>query len=225
MEKNMDSIHTTTQRSGYLKIKWLLVDIGDVLLLKDTDKNFSILLAEELGVHIELAQKINKAHYTTMDAKYISEEAFVVELEQSLGYKAPKDIFSYFARAYQKQVRPNTELLTFLNAMRASGIKTAVLSNTIAIYQQIQERVGISKQNGFDPILYSWQVEMLKPNKDIFELAVRELKVRPEEILFIDDKLEHVGGAQQVGMRTLLFDETESVISNIRELCGFKRHN
>jgi epoxide hydrolase-like predicted phosphatase len=219
MEKNMDSRRTTTQRSADPKIKWLLIDIGDVLLLKDRDKNFSILLAEELGVDIELAQQINKVHYTTMDAKYIPEEAFVAELEQNLGYKAPKNIFSYFARAYRQQVRPNTELLTFLDTMRATGIKTAVLSNTIAIYRTVQEQAGISLENGFDPILYSWRVEMLKPNKDIFELAVRELKVQPEEILFIDDKLEHVGGAQQVGMKTLLFDETENVILKIRELC------
>jgi len=201
-------------------IKWLLVDIGDVLLLKDrnADQTFTQLLANELRVDFELAQKINHAHYSTMDVAYIPEEDFVASLEKSLGYKAPTGIFSYFVRAYEKQVRPNTELFHFLDEMRASGMKTAVLSNTIAIYRDIQKRMGISKGNGFEPILYSWEVGMLKPNKDMFELALQKLQVKPDEIIFIDDKLEHIHGAQRVGMRTILFNNTESVISQIRTL-------
>lgn len=200
------------------KTTQLLLDIGNVLLLKDTGCSFTELLADELGVNIELAQKINKAHYTTMDIKNISEEVFVATLERDLDYKAPANIFSYFEKAYEKQVRPNTEFFDFLDEARASGIKTAVLSNTIAIYSRTQKRLGISKENGFDPILYSWKVEMLKPNKEIFELAVKGLQAKPEEIIFIDDKLEHVQAARQVGMRAILFENTESVIAQLRRL-------
>jgi putative hydrolase of the HAD superfamily len=206
------------QRSNESNIKWLLVDIGNVLLLKDSGNNFNELLAEELGIDIELAQKINKEHYSVMDMKYISEEELVANLEKNLGYKAPRDIFSYFARAYKKQVRPNTGLLHFLDEMRDLGVKTAILSNTIAIYRHIQQQMGISKKNGFWPILYSWKLGMLKPNNDIFELALKKLKAKPDEIIFIDDKLEHIQGAQRVGMGTVLFIDTESAISQIRKL-------
>ena len=201
-----------------LKTKWLLVDIGEVILLKDGDKSFTQLLSEELGVDMELAQAINRAHFTTMDVKFIPEDVFVATLKKDLGYDAPKDIFSYFARAYEKQVRPNVELLEFLGEMRARGLKTAILSNTIAIYSGIQEDAGISKQAGFDPILYSWEVEMLKPHKEIFELAVERLHAQPDEIVFIDDKEEHLAGARSAGLRTILFDTTENVIEKINEL-------
>ena len=111
------------------KIKWLLVDIGDVLLARNEDnsKTFNGLLVDELNVNIELAKEINKAHYSIMDVKYISEEEFVANLKRDLGYDAPKDIFSYFARAYSKQRRPNTQFLNFLDEIRLNGIKTAVL--------------------------------------------------------------------------------------------------
>jgi hypothetical protein len=111
------------------QIRWLLIDIGDVLLLKNRDrsKSFVELLAEELKVPLELAQEINKAHYSTMDIKYIAEEDFITTLKKDLDYDAPSDIYSYFSRAYTTQVHPNTEIFNFLNEVRADGIKTAVL--------------------------------------------------------------------------------------------------
>lgn len=150
-------------------IKWLLIDIGDVLLLKNKEnsKSFTELLADELTIDTKLAQAVNKAHYSVMDVKFIPEDIFVANLKKDLGYEAPSDIFSYFARAYEKQVLPNTEFQDFLSEIRANSIRTAVLSNTIAIYSDIQRQLGISSLNGFDPILYSWQVEMLKPNREI----------------------------------------------------------
>lgn len=200
------------------RIQWLLVDIGDVLLLKDTGYNFSELLADELGVSLELAQAINKAHYTTMESKYISEADFIADLKQKLGYNAPKNIYSYFAKAYQKQVRPNNELFTVLEEIRATGIKTAILSNTIAIYRDIQAQLGISAAHGFEPVIYSWDVGLVKPETAIFELALEKLNTRPEQVLFIDDKPGHLAGAQQVGMRTLLFEDTKKTIAFLRHI-------
>jgi len=204
------------------KIKWLLVDIGDVLLVRNENnhKSFAELLADELGVDLELAQEINKVHYTTMEEEHIPENKFVADLKEKLNYDAPRDIFSYFERAYDTQRRPNTEFINFLNEVRAEGVKTGILSNTVAIYTHVQERVGISKIGGFDPIIYSWDVQLTKPHKEIFELALEKLNVSPEEIVFIDDKKGHLEGAQEVGMGILLFEDTNDAIKEIRQLIG-----
>ena len=202
------------------KIKWLLVDIGDVLLARNEDnkKTFNELLVDELNVDIELAKEINKAHYSVMDIKYIPEEEFVHNLKRDLGYDAPKDIFSYFAKAYGKQRRPNTQFLKFLDEIRLSGIKTAILSNTIAIYAPEHAKAGLNKDGGFEPIIYSWQVELAKPQKEIFELAINELNSEPESIIFIDDKPGHIKGAASLGMQTILFESTDKTISQILQL-------
>ena len=187
---------------------------------KNNQKSFAELLADELSVDFELAQEINKIHYTTMEDKFISEDKFVADLKEKLDYDAPKDIFSYFERAYENQRCPNIKFITFLNEVRAAGVKSGILSNTVAIYTPIQERVGISKVGGFDPILYSWDVRMTKPHKEIFELALEKLSASPEEVMFIDDKTGHLEGAQEVGIGTLLFEDTDDAIKEIRRLIG-----
>jgi len=196
-------------------IRWLLVDIGDVLLLKNTDVSFVELLAKELALEPELAQKINAAHYTTMETKNIPEVEFVASLKENLGYDAPKDIYAYFARAYSARIRPNTQLLRLLDDLRATGMKTAVLSNTIDIYREIQERAGIGRNDGFDPVIYSWRVGLRKPDPRIFELALKELGATPEQVIFIDDKAEHIRAAGLIGMKTILFKDNETAISQI----------
>ena len=97
-----------------MSVKWLLVDIGDVLLLKTKRDDFNELLAGVLNIDIDLAREINKAHYTAMDIKYVSESDFITDLKNKLNYKAPENIFTYFRQAYEKQVRPNTELFNYL---------------------------------------------------------------------------------------------------------------
>jgi HAD superfamily hydrolase (TIGR01509 family) len=200
------------------KIKWLLVDIGDVLLLRNehNTKSFAELLVDELGVDLELAQKINKIYYSTMEDQFISEDQFVADLKEKLNYDAPNDIFSYFERAYKIQRRPNTEFISFMDEVRSMGINTGILSNTIAIYSPYQESEGISRAGGFDPIIFSWKAKLTKPHKEIFYLATERLTAKPEEILFIDDKAGHLEGARLAGMQTLLFENTSDAISAIR---------
>ncbi len=64
-----------------MSVKWLLVDIGDVLLLKTKRDDFNELLAGVLNIDIDLAREINKAHYTAMDIKYVSESDFITDLK------------------------------------------------------------------------------------------------------------------------------------------------
>jgi len=215
----MNTKKTSTRKQ--VKIRWILVDIGDVLLIKNNPwTNFRQLLAQELGVDIELAQQINRAHFSTMDIKYISEEDFINTLKADLNYDAPKDIFDAFSRAYEKQSRPNTPLFKFLDEIRKSGIKTAILSNTIAIYQKNHEQLGISEQSGFDPILYSWREEMKKPDERFFKLALERLGANPSEVIFVDDKLKNIRAANRLGMNGILFnlEHTERAIERISNL-------
>ena len=196
-------------------IKYLLLDIGDVLLLKDRTRSFSELLAEQLNIDLNLASKVNELHYTTMETGYVAEDIFIKNLAYQLDYRAPKDIYKYFRAAYEKQVSTNQKMLSFLNEIRNLGIKTAVLSNTISIYHKVQEELGISSERGFSPQIYSWQTGLVKPSAEIFHLAIKEIGVQPDEILFIDDKISHIEMARKVSMNAILFRDTDETISLI----------
>ena len=92
-----------------------------------------------------------------------------------------------------------------LDALRRRDLKLALVSNTASpewLLRPVLERQGLVER--VDAIVLSSEVGKRKPNPAIFERALAELDVRPEDALFVGDRLgADVGGASRVGMRTV----------------------
>jgi len=59
--------------------------------------------------------------------------------------------------------------------------------------------------NKFPKKFLSYKMKMKKPGLEIYQQVAKELDAKPEECLFIDDLLENVEGAKQVGYETIRF--------------------
>lgn len=90
-----------------------------------------------------------------------------------------------------------------------NNYKTFLLSNTNELHipafeNLIEKEYGISDFSSlFDKLYYSCRVRMRKPDKEIFELVIQENNLNPKETLFIDDSIQHVQGAQNVGLNAV----------------------
>jgi len=92
-----------------------------------------------------------------------------------------------------------------LDALRARGLKTGLVSNAFDpewLLREDLERMGLAER--LDAAVFSSEVGRRKPDPAIFLRALELLDVRPEEALFVGDRLyEDVGGASAVGMTTV----------------------
>ena len=92
-----------------------------------------------------------------------------------------------------------------LEALRARGLKLAVVSNTASpewLLRPVLERQGIPER--VDAIVLSSEVGKRKPHPAIFQRALSELGVAPHEALFVGDRIDaDVFGASRVGMKTV----------------------
>jgi putative hydrolase of the HAD superfamily len=90
-----------------------------------------------------------------------------------------------------------------------NNYKTFLLSNTNEIHipvfeHQLKQNYGITDFSQlFDKLYYSCRVGMRKPDREIFELVIQENNLIPSETLFIDDSIQHIQGAQMLGLYTL----------------------
>jgi putative hydrolase of the HAD superfamily len=93
------------------------------------------------------------------------------------------------------------EILTHLRVRH----RLAVVSDAQSVYGLSELRAA-----GFDgyfaPVIISGDYGYRKPDPRLFQAALTELKVEPEEAIFVgNDRFRDVFGARQVGMKTILF--------------------
>jgi 2-haloacid dehalogenase len=69
----------------------------------------------------------------------------------------------------------------------------------------------------FRNIVVSGAEKMLKPDPAIYFLALKRFGLKPDEALFIDDRLINVEGAAAVGMRAHLFTDSEGLRKRLVE--------
>ena len=95
-----------------------------------------------------------------------------------------------------------------LTALRARGIKLAVVSNTPVDCTPLCDRLGLTELVDF--IVSSCLVGCEKPCRRIFEFALEQAGVAPAEALHVGDQpLSDVIGALRVGMGALLIDRDD----------------
>jgi len=111
--------------------------------------------------------------------------------------------------------RLDDELVTFIRSLRPQ-LKTALLSNFSAYLRDLLERYGLGDL--FDAVVISGEVGFVKPDARIYHIACQQLGILPAEAVFVDDFVENVEAAQQVGLQAIHFSSTAQVIQSLQQL-------
>jgi putative hydrolase of the HAD superfamily len=93
------------------------------------------------------------------------------------------------------------EMIEATQAVRRAGYRTAILTNNIKEWGAW--RSLWDADNLVDVVVDSCEVDMRKPNADIFEFTVERLAVPAERTLFLDDFPWNISGAEAVGLQTM----------------------
>lgn len=94
----------------------------------------------------------------------------------------------------------DTELLTKLRE-KYPDTKIIIATNHLSrIRNYIGEALGVLN---LDKVYISADIHKIKPNKDFYEHIYNDMKVKPEEILFLDDNQENIDGAANCGLNTI----------------------
>src|SRR3982074_266220 len=107
----------------------------------------------------------------------------------------------------------NAELAGYFSSLRPR-YRTAMLSNSfVGAREREQERYGFGDIT--DLIVYSHEVGMSKPDPRIYRLTCDRLGVRPEQVVFLDDRPDFVEAALEAGITPILFQDNEQAIADI----------
>jgi len=101
--------------------------------------------------------------------------------------------------------------------LKEKGYNLYILSNFPKIpFEEIRERDEFFRY--FDGGVVSAYVKHLKPEKAIYETLLSDYSLNPEETIFIDDKLENIRSAKELGISGIHLKTPESLKEKLIEL-------
>lgn len=149
-----------------------------------------------------------------------------------LGLNISEEFLSWASRVFSdagfdKLPYLNKEAISTLNLIKNLGLKIGLITNVSRdgrAYEKLLKRLKIIDY--FDSLSFSSEVGYAKPNKNIFNHAINNLKLRPSEVVHVGDLYElDVFGAINFGMKAILYTGLFKVYKKVRgiqEIVNYK---
>jgi putative hydrolase of the HAD superfamily len=152
-----------------------------------------------------------RAFTTTRQARSIgtfgSAEGDLAAVLEAAGVPADKELVHELNETRMKAFAENgvhlwEDSLPTMRALRARGLRTAIVSNCDHSTRPIVDELGLEREA--DAVLLSFEVGVAKPDPGIYRAALDALHARPEQVVFVDDQAAYCDGAEAIGIRSFL---------------------
>jgi len=197
-------------------IKAVFFDVGNVVLSNCTVESFHENLSSFLGLkYDEIKPKIDKIINTFIKGQ-TTEREFWQKLFQTFKISPKKGYNEFIQKEFRDSWILNKETIEIVKSVKAAGYKIAVISNTIKPHVEYMKRKGWYEP--FSVLILSSEVGMKKPEVGIYKLALKKLRVKGSESIFIDDKKKNLVTAKKVGMKTIHFRSPSQLEIELKKL-------
>lgn len=177
----------------------VIFDLGNVLLTLHWERMFAHFTRRTGKSQAELERYHATAPWGRQLATgEISQWEYYEAVSAELGFAGS---YEEFAAAWSDMFSPNEPLLALAHRLKGK-LPRYVLSNTNAIHMRfIFERFPCV--HGFDGYILSHEIGAEKPDRRIYDWAVRRYRLEPARTAFVDDLIENVEGARAVGLQAV----------------------
>ena len=129
-----------------------------------------------------------------------------------------QDELESFRNAFWSGDRLDEELINFLKSCRPK-YKTALLSNAWeGSREHFSNIYSLVEGETVDHVLISAELGVAKPDYRIYDILRSRLGCEYEEIVFVDDFVQNVEAAEQLGIQAILFQTGLNVINQIKSM-------
>ncbi|WP_411894810.1 HAD family hydrolase [Winogradskyella sp. A2] len=197
-------------------IKTLIFDFGDVFI--NLDKQGAMENALKLFQLESFENDMLEANLK-FETGNINTSQFIEFYKSKFPYLSKKDIVNAWNHILKDFPKYRLEFIKALS--NQSSYKLVLLSNTNELHiEHIRQHFNFYEdfKNCFDQFYLSHEIQLRKPEKEIFEFVLTQNNLRPDECLFIDDTKENTDTAKAMGFHIWTIDETKEDITSLFEI-------
>lgn len=195
-------------------IDTIIFDVGNVLIDFNGEKFMS-----GCGFEAEKKERISKAIFGT-EAWDLRDRGTVSDEEILRQYIAgapeyEEEIRSIFGRLHECLYKVDYAE-TWVKYLKKKGYKVYILSNFCETLLN-KVRKDIPEQY-VDGAVWSYEVKMMKPEKEIYEYLLDTYQINPKKAVFIDDRRENLTAAEKKGIHTVQFKNFRQAVEDLKKL-------
>ncbi|MBI4154174.1 HAD family phosphatase [Candidatus Woesearchaeota archaeon] len=191
--------------------KAIIFDIGGVLEDSGSTRRIAQALSKKYGIDEEECVRIYQKNVEGIDRGTFSLAQYVEEVNKRFGTSIT---YKEFLPILHQAKLLNTEVIELAKKLK-SRYTLYILSNNFP------ENVTFYKKRGFGKIFakmfMSCDIGHIKPEKEIYECALKNIPESKESLLFIDDVEKNVKASISAGLPAIQFTTYESLLQELRK--------
>ncbi|MEY8022076.1 HAD family hydrolase [Muriicola sp. SD30] len=197
-------------------IKNILFDFGDVFI--NLDKDATVRELANAGYH-EIEEELYPMIFSFEKGLLTSSEFVKMAQNYFPGIEEKKLITAWNAIILDF---PEPRL-DFIKDLAAKGkFRLFLLSNTNVLHiERVKEEMGKETyeifRDCFEGFYLSHEMKMRKPDAEVFRTILATHSLRPQETLFVDDTLEHILSARNLGLQTWHLQVGKEEVTDIKK--------
>lgn len=176
--------------------KLLALDYGGVYSFEYNPAAQDIIMKESFG-RVPLAKEYFIIHplNSLLAANKIDSQEYVQRVAEVLHVPTPN--YKVFEKAtVSATFDPSPAMTTFVKEMRSTGLHISLLSDMFLF--EVNKTKPWGRYDGFDYVSLSAEIGASKLEPEAFMHTLRYFDIKPNEMLFVDDKKSNIETAEQL---------------------------
>ena len=180
----------------------VVFDIGNVLLEWHPERYFDSTIGKDKRLRL-FAEVDLHAMNDRIDLGEGFRDVIYAEAESNPEWRA--EIRDWHDNWIQLATPPILHSVRLLRALRSAGVTVFSLTNFgLESFAYAQSQYDFLKE--FDHDYVSGQMQVVKPDPEIYEILERDSGIEPGKLLFTDDRADNIAMAASRGWQTHLFE-------------------
>jgi len=192
-------------------ITHILVDVHGVLTQGDEGQKFSLALKNNFNIDPEEQTIFWRSYIDKLDKNKISVEKYIKFFNQKFNVSLTPD--EYY-NLIVKNITPNLKLLKHISELSNKYQIIIVSDNLLDLANKLENIL----KNDFDKYqkFYSYKYGLTKKD-GLLSMVIKNINLKPQECLFIDDNQTNINVANQLGINSILFKNNQDLFAQIEK--------
>lgn len=187
--------------------KAVIFDFGGVLADPD-EKIVKAFIMETFRFPLSEVEDVKKQRLEALGAGS-TESEFWLDMAKSKNLVLPENWLEKFHALIKKSLYVNEDMYLLVSKLKETETLVGMLSNIDHRHAKIVRDHGLYQP--FEPCLLSCEIGADKPHQKAYEILIEKLSLLPNDVVFIDDKIENVDAAKKAGIDAIVFKSAAQI--------------